>query len=245
MAVGVDSMHEIAAYVAADGEVGGPSPITVLIADDHPLFRDGLHRALDLAAGITVVGEAADGDACLAAASDLRPDVVLVDLSMPGPGGSEVIRRLKEERPTGRVLVLTMHDGEADLLDTVRAGADGYALKDIEPAELVRAIRACSRGERYLQAGLGGKLMHGLGQVSPVAAAGPLSLLSGREWSVLRLLAEGCTNREIGRRLFISEKTVKNHASAMFRKLGARDRTQAVLEGIRRGWIRMSGGLPG
>jgi two-component system response regulator DegU len=220
---------------------GGPAPITILIADDHPLFREGLRRALDLAAGLVVVGEAADGEACLAAAERIRPAVVLVDLSMPGPGGREVVRRLKEIHPNGKVVVLTIHDGEQDLLDAVRAGADGYILKDVEPSELVRAIRACWRGERYLQQGLGGKLMQGLERIATaMTGGGPQSLLSEREWAVLQLLAEGCSNRDIGARLFISEKTVKNHASSLFRKLGARDRTQAVVEAVKRGWIRLS-----
>ena len=224
----------------ADAGGEGPDKISILIADDHPLFREGLRRALDLAMGLAVVGEAADGEACLAAAQRLRPQVVLVDLSMPGPGGTEVVRRLKEVHPKGRVVVLTIHDGEQDLLDAVRAGADGYILKDVEPSELVRAIRACWRGERYLQQGLGGKLMQGLERIATTIAGGPQTVLSDREWAVLQLLAEGCSNRDIGARLFISEKTVKNHASSLFRKLGARDRTQAVVEAVKRGWIRLS-----
>jgi two-component system response regulator DegU len=219
--------------------VAATGTIRVVLADDHPLFREGLRRALGQAEGIAVVGEAGDGEACLRTAGRLRPDVVLVDLSMPGPGGTEVVRRLKVACPEARVLVLTVHDGESDLLEAVRAGADGYALKDIEPAELVRAIRSCCRGERYLQPGLGGKLMGGVERLGAAAAAGPLAVLSAREWEVLQLLADGHSNREIGRRLFISEKTVKNHATSLFRKLGARDRTQAVVEAIRRGWIRM------
>jgi two-component system response regulator DegU len=226
--------------VPAPADDGRPERIRVLIADDHPLFREGLRRALDLAAGLAVVGEAADGEGCLAAASRLQPHVVLVDLSMPGPGGIEVVRRLKEARPDTRVVVLTIHDGEQELLDSVRAGADGYILKDVEPSELIRAIRACWRGERYLQAGLGGKLMQGLERIAASAGGGPQAVLSEREWAVLQLLAQGCSNRDIGSRLFISEKTVKNHASSLFRKLGARDRTQAVVEAVKRGWIRLS-----
>ena len=224
---------------APEPEPDGADRISVLIADDHPLFREGLRRALDLAAGLTVVGEAPDGEVCLLESERLQPQVILVDLSMPGPGGTEVVRRLKGARPDAKVVVLTIHDGEQDLLDAVRAGADGYILKDVEPSELIRAIRACSRGERYLQQGLGGKLMQGLERIAVAAAGGPQTVLSEREWGVLQLLAEGCSNRDIGLRLFISEKTVKNHASAVFRKLGARDRTQAVVEAVKRGWIRL------
>jgi two-component system response regulator DegU len=227
----------------ADGPTGTedrPERISLLIADDHPLFREGLRRALELAAGLSVVGEAADGESCLAEAVRLQPHVVLLDLSMPGPGGTEVVRRLKEARPDGKVVILTIHDGEQDLLDAVRAGADGYILKDVEPSELIRAIRACWRGERYLQQGLGGKLMQGLERIATSVAGGPQTVVSEREWAVLQLLAEGCSNRDIGARLYISEKTVKNHASSLFRKLGARDRTQAVLEAVKRGWIHIS-----
>jgi two-component system response regulator DegU len=237
----MDADMQLVAGPGARQDAGerGPDPISILIADDHPLFREGLRRALDLAAGLTVVGEAADGEACLEAAVRLRPQVILVDLSMPGPGGTEVVRRLKEIHPDGRVVVLTIHDGEQDLLDAVRAGADGYILKDVEPSELIRAIRACWRGERYLHQGLGGKLMQGLERIATTISGGPQTVLSEREWAVLQLLAEGCSNRDVGSRLFISEKTVKNHASSLFRKLGARDRTQAVVEAVKRGWIRL------
>jgi two-component system response regulator DegU len=216
------------------------SGLRLIIADDHPLFREGLRRALDLAEGMEVVAEAPDGDACLMEVARHAPDVVLLDISMPGPPGPEVARRIKAEHPEVRVLVLTMHDADEYLLEAVDAGVDGYVLKDVEPAELERAIRCCGRGERYLQQAMAARLMTAVRGNRGPAAAGPRDVLSDREWAVLQLLADGKANREIGLILFISEKTVKNHASNLFRKLGVQDRTQAVVEAVRRGWIRLS-----
>jgi two-component system response regulator DegU len=218
--------------------VNAVGTVRVLVADDHPLFRQGLRRALEWARQVEVVGEARDGAECVALAKRLEPDVVLLDMRMPGMSGPDVARRLKEVRPQTRILALSIHD-EADwLLGAVEAGVDGYVLKDVEPSELERAILAVSRGERYLQPSVAGKLMSA---VRAARAPGPLSVLSEREWAVLQLLAEGKSTREIGQALFISEKTVKNHATSLFRKLGVEGRTQAVLEAIRRGWIRMPG----
>lgn len=209
--------------------------LKVLVTDDHPLFREGLRRALDLA-GVRVVGESGDGPACLAAVAALRPDLVVLDLSLPG-GGVDLLRAIKSAHPEVRVFVLTMHDDAGYLMASVQAGADGYATKDADPGELCRAIQVCGRGERYLQPALAGKLM---GSIGAGPSAGPLSVLSQREWAILQLLARGCSNQEVGRQLFISEKTVKNHASNLFRKIGAQGRTQAVVEAVRRGWIRLS-----
>jgi two-component system response regulator DegU len=209
--------------------------LKVLVTDDHPLFREGLRRALDLA-GMRVVGEAGDGSGCLGAVARLRPDLVVLDMSLPG-GGVDLLRALKSAHPELRVFVLTMHDDAGFLMAAVQAGADGYATKDVEPDELCRAIQACGRGERYLQPTLAGKLM---GVIGSGPSSGPLSVLSEREWAILQLLARGCSNQEVGRQLFISEKTVKNHASNLFRKIGARDRTQAVVEAVKRGWIHLS-----
>ncbi len=213
-------------------------PIRVLIADDHPLLREGLRQVLGLA-GIRVVGEAADGRECLNLVRQLHPDVVLMDLNMPGMSGLEASRAIKAEFPAVRIVVLTIHDAEDYVVEAMQAGVEGYVLKDAPPAMVLEAVRACARGESYLQPELGGRLMAGLRRREWERAGGALSVLTRREFEVLRLLAEGASNKEISSRLFISEKTVKNHTNSIFRKMGVSDRTQAVLEAIRKGWVQV------
>lgn len=214
-------------------------PVRVLVADDHPLLREGLRQVLGLA-GLQVVGEAANGRECLEKARSLRPDVVLMDLNMPEMSGLEATRTIKAELPGTRIVVLTIHDTEDYLVEAMQAGVEGYVLKDADPEVVVEAVRVCARGQSYLQPELGGRLMAGLRRREQQrAGGGARSVLSQREFEVLQLLAEGASNREISRRLFISEKTVKNHTNAIFRKMGVEDRTQAVLEAIRKGWVQV------
>lgn len=194
----------------------------VLIVDDHPIVRDGLRAALAGHDDLEVVGEAGDGETALRLAAELRPDVVLMDLRMPGMDGVTAIRSLSGTR----VLVLTTFD--TDVLPALAAGASGYLLKDAEPDELVRALRATHRGETVLAPAVAGRLAEHVRK--PVRAA-----LSKRELEVLRLVAGGATNREAASRLFISEASVKTHLLHIYAKLDVRDRAAAVGEAYRRG----------
>jgi two-component system, NarL family, response regulator LiaR len=210
--------------------------IRVLIADDHAVVRQGLRTFLELQGDIEVVGDAADGSAAVEAAVDRGADVVLMDLVMPGIGGVEAIRRLRERRPQARVLVLTSFQEDEKIFPAVRAGAAGYLLKDVEPHELVRAIRTAHAGEAVLHPAVAARLMEEFSSEDVRAAAG--SGLTGREQDVLELIGRGLPNKLIARELGIAEKTVKTHVSAILAKLGVTDRTQAALYAVRNGLLR-------
>ncbi|WP_377268892.1 response regulator [Peterkaempfera sp. SMS 1(5)a] len=205
-------------------------PIRLLIVDDHPIVRDGLRGIFSGDPGFEVVGEAADGAEGVARASDGSADVVLMDLRMPGMGGVEAIRLLRDRAPQVRVLVLTTYDTDADVLPAVEAGATGYLLKDAPREELIRAVRAAHQGQTVLAPSAAAKV---LGRMRAPAAGS----LTDRELEVLRLVAEGTTNREAARQLFISEATVKTHLLHLYDKLGVRDRAAAVSEGYKRGLL--------
>jgi NarL family two-component system response regulator LiaR len=208
--------------------------IRVLIADDHAVVRQGLRTFLELQEDIEVVGDAADGEAALAGVQRHEPDVVLMDLVMPGAGGIEAIRRLRELRPETRVLVLTSFLDDEKLFPAVRAGAAGYLLKDVEPAELVRAIRTVADGEALLHPAVAARLMEEFSETErPVAD----EALTAREREVLLLIARGLPNKQIALELGIAEKTVKTHVSSILSKLGLTDRTQAALYAVRAGLI--------
>jgi DNA-binding NarL/FixJ family response regulator len=200
--------------------------IRVLVIDDHPIVRQGLVAYLGSRDDITVVGEAADGHGAIAAAARLRPDVVLLDLVMPRMDGVEATRRLRELVPDVRVLVLTSFAAEDHVMEAVRAGAAGYLLKDVEPADIAAAIRAVHRGDAYLHPEAAA---HVIAAVTDDGQTALLDRLTPRERDVLALLGEGRSNREIARDLTVAEKTVKTHVSSILRKLGVRDRTQAAL----------------
>ena len=208
--------------------------IRVLIADDHAVVRQGLRTFLELQEDIEVVGDAADGEAALAGVQRHEPDVVLMDLVMPNLGGVEAIRRLRALRPETRVLVLTSFLDDEKLFPAVRAGAAGYLLKDIEPAELVRAIRTVADGEALLHPAVAARLMEEFSDTErPVAE----EALTAREREVLLLIARGLPNKQIALELGIAEKTVKTHVSSILSKLGLTDRTQAALYAVRAGLI--------
>jgi len=202
--------------------------IRVLIADDHAVVRQGLRTFLDLQDDIEVVGEAVDGEEALAAAGRLTPDVVLVDLVMPKVDGIDVIRQLGEYAPAARALVLTSYIDDDRLLPVLRAGAAGYLLKDVQPQELVEAIRTVHAGGAVLHPKVAARLLEEV-------AADPLT---PREREVLGLIGRGMANKVIARELSLSEKTVKAHVSSILAKLGVNDRTQAALYAVREGLLR-------
>jgi NarL family two-component system response regulator LiaR len=210
------------------------SAIRVLIADDHAVVRRGLRTFLELQDDIEVVGDVADGEAALAAAAEHDPDVVLMDLLMPGVDGVEAIGLLRERQPHIRVLVLTSFLDDGKLFPAVRAGAAGYLLKDVEPAELVRAIRAASEGEALLHPAVAVRLMEEFSSGGRPAAE---DTLTAREREVLDLIARGLPNKLIARDLGIAEKTVKTHVSSILGKLGLTDRTQAAVYAVRAGLV--------
>jgi DNA-binding NarL/FixJ family response regulator len=210
------------------------TPVRVLLVDDQALFREALALLLGVRAEIEVVGEAADGAAALERSAALQPDVVLMDLHMPVLDGIAATRRLRVEQPGVRVLALTTFDDDEDVFAALRAGAVGYLLKDVTSDRLVEALLAAERGESVLQPSVAARVVARFAGLPDDAAPRPQPLvvpLSDRELEVLRLLGDGCSNREIATSLFLAEGTVKNHVTNVLAKLGARDRTQAALRG--------------
>jgi DNA-binding NarL/FixJ family response regulator len=204
--------------------------ITLLIVDDHPVVRDGLRGMFAGTGEFEVLGEAADGTEALTLADRLRPDVVLMDLRMPGMDGVRAINGLRERGLPSRVLVLTTYDTDSDVLPAIEAGATGYLLKDAPREELFRAVRAAARGEAVLSPSVATRL---IGQMRAPAQ----EPLSQRELEVLGLIAGGRTNREAAAHLFISEATVKTHLMHIYAKLGVNDRAAAVGEAFDRGLL--------
>jgi len=201
--------------------------IRVLLVDDHAVVREGLRAFLQLQPDIEVVGEADGGETALALAARVEPDVVLMDLLMPDGDGIAAIRGLRAAQPQARVLVLSSYVDEAQVFSAIQAGAGGYQLKDIQPEALADAIRDVHAGRPALHAEAQARLM----RRATEPAVG--SQLTPRERDVLKLLAEGFPNKEIARRLYVSEKTVKTHVSSILQKLGVKDRTQAALAAVR------------
>ncbi|WP_143193839.1 response regulator [Micromonospora sp. CB01531] len=208
--------------------------IRLLIVDDHPVVRDGIRGMFAGDPGFEVLGEAGDGAEAVALARALNPDVILMDLRMPRMDGVAAIKELAGLGIAARVLVLTTYDTDRDVVPAVEAGATGYVLKDTGRDELVHAVRTAARGEAVLSPSVATRL---LGQVRT-----PADPLSSRELEVLRLIAEGATNREAAARLFISEATVKSHVLHIYTKLGVNDRAAAVAAAFRRGLLTLENG---
>jgi DNA-binding NarL/FixJ family response regulator len=207
-------------------------PIRLVIADDHPVVRDGLCAMLDTQSDIEVVGEATTGAEALDMVRSLRPDLVLMDLQMPELDGASATRRIRAEHEEVQVLVLTTYDTDADISRAVEAGATGYLLKDARREELFNAVRLAARGESVLSPGVAARV---LGRMRAPAEES----LSVREIEVLGAVARGLSNREVARELHISEATVKTHLLHVFAKLGVDDRTAAVTVALERGIIRL------
>jgi len=202
--------------------------IRVVLADDHAILRAGLQALLNAQSDIQVVGEASDGATTIQMVQDVEPDVVLLDITMPGMSGLDAAGEIKRIRPATRVLILTMHDDDAYLRQALRAGASGFVLKRAEDRDLLAAIRAVYAGEIYVHPSMSKALVNALIPNQHVADQQANSLLTARELEVLRLLVEGYTNQEIAQRLILSVKTVETHRSHIMDKLGLRTRAELV-----------------
>jgi DNA-binding NarL/FixJ family response regulator len=207
-----------------------PGPIRVLVVDDHAVVREGLRTFLALQDGIEVVGESADGEAAVRDAEYLRPDVVLMDLVMPRLDGVGAMRELRRLVPSCRVIVLTSYTDDDRILPAIQAGAAGYLLKNAEPREIARAVRAAHAGEALLDPSVAARVVSALARPEPHE-------LTPREREVLALIARGMANKRIALELGVSEKTVKAHVGHVLAKLGVTDRTQAALVAVRSGLV--------
>ncbi len=209
-----------------------PRPTRVLIVDDHGVVREGLRAYLELEPDIQVVGEAKDGLEAVRRAAELQPDVVLMDLVMPNMDGVDATSRIKEQQPATHIIILTSFLDDERVVPAIRAGATSYLLKDVAAADLARAIRGARAGQAQLHPEVARRLMQ---QVTSPRKPDAGAQLTDREREVLRLLADGRSNKEIARTLVVSERTVKGHVSNILGKLGLQDRTQAALFAVRNG----------
>jgi DNA-binding NarL/FixJ family response regulator len=217
-----------------------PEKICILLVDDQRLMREGLRILLEMEPDLEIAGEAGDGDAAVRAYGELQPDVVLMDVRMPGMDGVEATWRLRERWPGARVIILTTFDDDEYVFEGLRAGALGYLLKDVSGHELAEAVRTVVAGGALIQPSVARKVVAEFARVAPPArdgAAGLAEPLSEREIEIARLLADGLTNRQIAGRLNLAEGTVKNYVSSLLSKLDARDRTQAAIRARELGLI--------
>lgn len=204
--------------------------IRVIIADDHELIREGIKQILELESDIEVVGQVSNGEEAFIMANELEPDIVLLDINMPKLNGIETLRRFKDLGLKSKIIILTIHEDREYILKTLKIGAYGYILKDTDADSLIKGIRAVARGEKYIQPSVS-ELVNGSSKLDKEESNNikKINSLTKREYEVLMLIAEGLNNRDIAEKLFISEKTVKNHVSSIFKKLDLNDRVQATI----------------
>src|SRR6266568_4448781 len=209
--------------------------IKVLIADDHKMFRQGLRLLFEMEPDIKIIGEARDGLEAHEMAEALQPDVILMDINMPVIDGVEATRRILKEQPDAGIIILTMFREDEHVFQAIKAGAHGYVLKDADSNEVTKAIRAVAAGESVLDTAMTGKVFNQFKLMSEMVEKNNAEGLTERELEILALIAQGSSNREIGDRLFLSEKTIKNYITSIFQKLQTNDRTQAAVYALQRG----------
>ena len=214
--------------------------IRLMLADDHRMLREGLRRSLT-DEGFDVVGEASDGDEAVRLADSIRPDVILMDVTMPDVDGVEATRRIHQQHPEIRVVMLTMHADQSVIAEALRAGASGYLVKDCSTDEIADAVRLAASDESSLSPELATAMLDEVRRIDPDSVEDDADrAVTKREVEVLQLIADGCSTPEVAERLYISQKTVKNHLASIYHKLDARDRTQAVLQAVRMGIVRLN-----
>lgn len=213
--------------------------IRLLLADDHRMLREGLRRSLT-DEGFDVIGEASDGREAVEMAGSLKPDVVLMDVTMPDVDGVEATRRLQASHPEIPVVMLTMHADEDVIAEAMRAGAVGYLVKDCSTDEIADTLRQAAADDTALSAEIASAMLQEVKRIDPVPADDSDRIVTKREVEVLQLIADGCSTQEVADSLYISQKTVKNHLASIYQKLDARDRTQAVLQAVRMGIVRLT-----
>ena len=213
-------------------------PIRLMLADDHRMLREGLRRSME-DEGFDVVGEAGDGDEAVSLAGQVQPDVVLMDVTMPDVDGVEATRRIRSQWPRIRVVMLTMHADKDVIASAIRAGASGYLVKDCSTDEIADAVRQAVDENATLSPDLAASMLDEVRRLDPPAVPEAERVVTKREEEVLQLIADGCSTGEVAEQLYISQKTVKNHLASIYQKLDARDRTQAVLQAVRMGIVRL------
>ncbi|NLV87757.1 MAG: response regulator transcription factor [Tissierellia bacterium] len=213
--------------------------ISVLIADDHALIREGIKQILELEEDIHVVGQANNGEEAFELASKLEPDIILLDINMPKTNGIEALRRFKDMGITSKVIILTIHEDREYILKTLKLGANGYMLKDSSANSLIEGIRRVAKGENYIQSSVADLVSASSDDSMEDKSIEQINSLTNREYEVLMLIAEGLNNKDIAERLYISEKTVKNHVSNIFKKLELNDRVQAAIFAYKNNIIKL------